>query len=135
MVGLVMSTCSFTGYASAIQFDHPGNRPVFAVFGVMGLILLIFPVVNFINAEVRLADGFVSKRGTLRLVRRWPASNFVRIDAHSQTMLEDRLDYIVYRFHLKNQGVAFALSLAWWRATDVEMLARALYLPMPRPQP
>ncbi len=130
-----MSTCSFTSYASAIQFDHPDNRPVFAIFGVIGLILLIVPVVNFINAEVRLTDGFVSKRGTLRVVRRWPASNFVRIDAHRRTMLEDRLDYIVYRFHLKNQGVAFVLSLAWWRATDVEMLARALHLPMPRPRP
>ena len=106
-----------------------------AAWGVVGLVILAVPIANFINAEVRLANGLVTKRGVFRTVHRWSCSDINRIHAYVRWMSgdSDLLDYVVFRFMLSNGGVAFTLSQAWWRTSDIQSLAAGLNLSVPAP--
>jgi hypothetical protein len=133
LCGLLLSACN-----ASIVFGHPisfESTLWFVVFGLLGLVLLIAPPLNFFNSEVRFSDGVVSKRGALRRVQRWEATDFLRIRSHVRNMGADweLLEYNVYHFLLKSEGKAFALSEAWWKRSEIEALARALGLYAPHP--
>jgi hypothetical protein len=133
LCGLFLSACN-----ASIVFGHPldlDRTLFFAAAGLLGLVLLVGPPLTFFNSEMRFSDGVVVKRGALRRVQRWEATDFRGIRSHVRNMGADWefLEYNVYHFLLKAAGSAFALSEAWWKKSEIEALARALGLYAPDP--
>lgn len=133
LCGLVLAGCSLIVLAGGqASRDSIG---FLAVWGLLGLIILATPLANFINAEVRLANGLVTKRGVFRTLHRWNATDINRIHAYVRWMSgdSDLIDYVVYRFMLSNGSIGFTLSQAWWRTSDIRALAAGLNLLVPTP--
>ena len=131
--GLVLAGCNLIvlagGQASRDSIGY------LVGWGLVGLVILATPIANFINAEVSLANGVVTKRGVFRTVLRWNASDINRIHPYVRWMSGDSdfIDYVVYRFMLSSGGIAFTLSQAWWRTSDIQALAAGLNLLVPTP--
>jgi hypothetical protein len=134
LVGLALSSCNFFIVISPGQAWSGGL--VFAAAAFIGLCIFLAPLLNFFNAEVRFANGVVSKRGLLRRVSRWQASDLDRIHSYIRYVGGEDYEFLkhaVYRFMLKSGGIAFAMTQAWWKTSDIEALARALNLYIPAP--
>ncbi len=131
--GLILAGCNVIVLAGGQA--SPDSIGYLVAWGLVGLSILIMPIANFVNAEVKLANGLISKRGVFRQIHRWNASDINRIHSYVRSVSEDSgpLDYIVYRFMLSKGGIAFTLSQAWWRTSDIEALAASLRLSVPAP--
>ena len=131
--GLILAGCNVIVLAGGQA--SPDSIGYLVGWGLMGLFILITPIANFVNAEVRLANGLISKRGVFRQVHRWNASDISRIHSYVRWLSDDSgpLDYIVYRFMLSTGAIAFTLSQAWWRTSDIEALAAHMHLSVPAP--
>lgn len=136
LCGLILSSCNFFFFLTPAQADSQG-REYFVAFGLMGLVILAAPLLNFFNAEVRFSTGVVTKRGLLRRVQRWEPGQLVRIRSYVRYIGGfqewDFLNYTVYRFLASDGGIAFDLTQAWWKTSDIEALAEALHLYAPAP--
>ena len=131
--GLVLAGCNLIVLAGGqASRDSIGDLVAWCL---VGLVILATPIANFINAEVSLANGLVTKRGVFRTVHRWNASDINRIHPYVRWMSGDNdlLDYVVYRFMLSSGTIAFTLSQAWWRTSDIKALAAGLNLTVPTP--
>lgn len=136
LFGLILSSCNFYLVFAPDQGESQG-REYFVAFGLLGIAVLAAPVMNFLNAEVRFTDGVVTKRGLLRRTNRWEPGQLVRIHSYIRYLGGfdewDFLNYAVYRFLVSDGGIAFDLTQAWWRTSDIEALAGALNLYAPAP--
>lgn len=134
--GLILSSCNLFLLLAPEQANSD-SRSYFVAFGLLGLGILALPVLNFFNAEVRFSNGVLTKRGLLRRVRRWEPGQLVRIHSYVRYVVGgddfDFLNYVVYRFLASDGGMAFDLTQAWWKTTDIEALAGALHLYIPAP--
>ena len=134
LCGLILSSCNYL-FLVTPKWGWQAQL-LFVALGLLGLVLLLAPLVNFFNAEVRFSKGVVSKRGILRRVQRWEATDLARIHSYVRYVDTDAwafLNYVVYRFIHREGGIAFELSQAWWKTTDIEALAKRLDLYVPEP--
>ena len=131
--GLVLAGCNLIVLAGGqASRDSIGDLVAWCL---VGLVILATPIANFINAEVKLTNGLVTKRGVFRTLQRWNASDINRIHPYVRWMSGDShfIDYVVYRFMLSSGSIAFTLSQAWWRTSDIQALATGLNLMVPTP--
>jgi len=130
--GLMLASC---GVVFALPSEQAGTpaQPQFLSFTVLGFAMLAAPVLNYINSEVLLRDGMVSKRGLLRVTRRWPADEIVGVNLRVKDPSQDApaRPYAAYRFVRRDNAVAFELNQRWWRPSDIHALITALGLPVP----
>jgi hypothetical protein len=133
LCGLILASCNLFLYLAPEQAGSD-SRSFFVAVGLLGLGILAAPLLNFVNAEVRYSNGLVTKRGVFRTVQRWQASDLDRIYPYVRYLGRDEaefLHYVVYRFMLKGGGIAFDMTQAWWKTSDIEALAKALHLYIP----
>ncbi len=132
--GLVLAGCNVIVLFSP---DQPSDsRANFVWWALIGAVLLFAPVANFVNSEVRVSNAIVAKRGALRRYKRWPVSELRFIHPYVRYLGGgdfEPMNYVVYRFLKGDRSIAFTLSQAWWKTSDIQALATTLGLGIPPP--
>ena len=97
---------------------------------VLGLPIAVWPVAYFFRAEVKLADGILTKNGLLRKAGSCPTDDLGSIEAYTKVWSPStgggRLTSEGYEFREKYGTVIFKLSTNWWSPKDIAQLGQQL---------